>query len=290
MTVEDACPELSILSSLLDGELAREERARVEQHAENCPNCSARIKDLKLLDRAMIKDFAKPAGRVDRTLSASCLTAEVMTSYLHDLLPSEAKAKVESHLDRCDACLTELTALTKSETQLSQSPSQPVPDILRERVEAMWKEGQQGKERVLGAVFRLASEGIEVIRDSLFPQGLVFQEVFAPAGAYRSGAKAALPSGISVKRQMPGLQFSLLVEKEGENRAGLKIKLEDEKASALANRRVLLRREGVLLFSAKTDDEGRLTIPSLDPGLYQLGLMISGKEYYVDIEIEHSPK
>jgi anti-sigma factor RsiW len=229
MTVEDVCPEISILSSLLDGELDGDERARVEQHAQNCPSCAARIKDLELLDRAMIKDFAKPAGRDDQSLSDSCVTAEDMTSYLHDLLPGEERVKVESHLDRCDACLTELNALAKADARLAQSPSQPLPSILRERVEAIWKEGQQAKERVLSAVFRFAGEGIEVIRDSLFPQGLVFQQVFAPAGVYRTGAKAASPSGITVKRQMPGFQFSLLVEREGENRAGVRVKLEDEK-------------------------------------------------------------
>jgi anti-sigma factor RsiW len=290
MTVEDVCPEISILSSLLDGEFAGDERARVEQHAQNCPNCSARIKDLELLDRAMIKDFAKPEGRADRSPSGSCVTAEEMTSYLHDLLSNEERAKVENHLDGCDACLGELTALAKVETQLASSSTRPLPDPLRKRVEALWNEGQKAKERVLSAVFRLAGEGIEIIRDSLFPQGLVFQEVFAPAGAYRSGAKAASPSGITVKRQMPGFQFSLLVEREREDRAGLKVKLEDEKASALADRRVLLRREGVLLFSARTDADGNLMISSLEPGIYQLGMTISEKEYYVDIEIEHSAK
>jgi len=290
MTVDDVCPEISILSSFLDGELAGEERAGVEQHTRNCPDCSARMRNLELLDRTVTKELAKPAASVDRSPSGGCVTAGEMASYLHELLASEEKVKVESHLDRCDACLTELNALAKADARLAQSPSQPLPSILRERVEAMWKEGQQAKERVLSAVFRLAGEGVQVIRESLFPRGVVFQEVFAPTGAYRTGAKPALPSGISLKQQLPGFRISLLVEREGESRAGVTIRLEDEKTTGLAERRILLRREGVLLFSAKTDHDGNLTIPSLDPGTYQLRIMISEKGYDIDIKIEHSPK
>ena len=212
MTEIGVCPEISVLSSFLDGELIEEENARVEFHIQNCAVCAGRSKRLEAGDRLLVRNLGKSMSLSEYSKKKDCLSPDTVASYLHDLLSAEEKTKVEGHLDLCDVCLSEITFLAKAEMKLSQSRVEPLPDFLRERVEALWEKGDRPKERILRVALRLAKEGIEILRDSLFPQTASFQEVFATAGAYRATTKGSLPSGVLVKRTVRSIQLSLLVE------------------------------------------------------------------------------
>jgi len=215
-----------------------------------------------------------------------CISPDLIAAYFHDLLSLEEKKRVEGHFDKCDACLNEFASLVKDEIQLASAHGNPLPNALRERVNALWKKAERGKEPIIRLAVRLAKEGVEILRDSVFPSEVFMQPVFAPAGAYRSAAQSSLPSGVSLKRTLPGSRISILLQQEKEDRAGLQIKLENENSDPLEGQRVLLRRDGVLLYSERTDTNGAVTVMNLEPGVYQIGMVVSEKEFYVDVAIE----
>ena len=161
-----------------------------------------------------------------------------------------------------------------------------MPDALRQRVERLWAKSQKEREQILRLVVRLAKDGMEILRDTLFPTGVAVQELFAPVGAYRTAEKSSMPSGVVLKKTLPGIEFSLMLKWQAENRAGLDIKITDDKLNPLAGQRVSLRRDEALVCSERTGADGNLVISDLEVGTYQLGLRTSDKEFYVDLEID----
>jgi anti-sigma factor RsiW len=287
MTEAHSCPEISKLSSLLDDELDAGEKGPVKLHVTNCSSCADQLRRLGATDRILFSHLVKAMiSSEDR--KRNCLSPEAMTSYLHDLLSTEEKRRAENHLDLCDACLTEFQSLAKAEARLKQSPQEPLPHSLRQKVEGIWAEREGKKETLARVVVRLTKEGIEIVRDALFPPALGLQEVFASAGAYRSGEKSLLPKVVLLKERLADLQLSLMLQWQDENRAGLEVKIEDSKLAPVVGQRVFLRKNENLVFSERTGTDGTLLVPDLEPGTYQLGIRTADKEFYVDLEINNS--
>ncbi len=283
--MKDTCPDISILSSFLDGELTNDEKRSVRVHTENCSVCAARLNRMTAGDKLLLRSLRRSMTSGDQFRARECVSPEAMTSYLHDLLSASEKATVESHLDLCDGCLSELRSLAKSEAQLKQVKAEPLPDSLRKKMQDLWTK-EQTKEPVLHVAVRLCRDGIEILRDTLFPEAISFQEIYAAAGAYRDASpKGSLPSGVLIRRTLPGTQLSLLIQREKEDRASIKIKIEDEKSNPLESQRIRIYRNQVLLQSERTDADGAVVISNLERGAYQLGINILEKEFYVGIEI-----
>lgn len=285
MTAAGHCPDLIVLSSFLDGELAGGENEDVKVHLGNCPACARRLKSLEMAGQSIINHLERATSLSDRSPSAGCPNGEILSSYLHDLLPADEKDATEVHLDHCDACLSDLASMARTDAQLRRAPAEPVPRSLREKVEAFWSKTEKATEPILKVVCRLAQDGIEFLRDSLLPQGVTYQLGYAASGAYRGVAEASLPSSILFKGNVAGIQLGLSVEWEGADRAGLKVKIEDEEFHPLSAQRIHLRREQILVYSERTDANGNVTIPNLEPGSYEVGISALGKECTIDFEL-----
>lgn len=173
------CPEISVLSSLLDGELAGGEGARVRSHLESCPACAGRVRYMEAGDNLLFRHLGNSKVSSEYSRNRGCVSPETMTSYLHDLLSVEEKTRVERHLDICDACLRELTSLAKMEVQLRQSSAEPLPNPLRKKVEGLWKEEESKKERISHVIGLLVTDSIEFVRALLSRPSLSFGGVLA---------------------------------------------------------------------------------------------------------------
>src|SRR5258706_4311532 len=99
--------------------------------------CSAHIERLQATETLLIKHMGEPLNRTSATMKDNCLTPDVLSAYLHDLLMLEEKNSAEAHLDGCNACVAELSALTKSEMELERRANDPRPADLRHRIEAL---------------------------------------------------------------------------------------------------------------------------------------------------------
>ena len=288
MTEAAHCPDLVVLSSFIDGELPGDEREGIKLHVESCPACAKRLKDFEMASQSMINHLERATNLSDLSGSVDCPSGETLSAYLHDLLSNEEKRAAEVHLDRCDACLSDLASMARTDAQLRRTPAEPVPRYLRERVETVWNKSGQATDQILKVVCRLAQEGIEFLRDSLIPQGVTYQLGYAASGAYRGVAESSLPSSILFKGNVAGIQLGLSVEWEGADRAGLKVKIEDEDFHPLSAQRIHLRREQILVYSERTDANGNVTIPNLEPGTYEIGISASGKECTIDFELRNN--
>ena len=99
MTEAGHCPDLVVLSSFLDGDLAGGENEDVKVHLGSCPACAGRLKSLEMAGQSMMNHLERATGLGDRSPSADCPSGEVLSSYLHDLLPADEKRAAEFHLD-----------------------------------------------------------------------------------------------------------------------------------------------------------------------------------------------
>lgn len=283
-----SCPELLALSAFFDEELHERKDEEIKLHIQNCPDCKKQIKRLDVADGLIRRLLAEPMTLSGHLRKSDCITPEVMTAYLHDLLPVDEKRRVDGHIDGCDACLSELDSLTKSSIWLEQSKAEPLPDVLRKRVEGFWAEGQKDREPIFRLVLRLAKDGLEVLRDTLVPETVVVQEVFAPAGAYRSGERSSLPSGVLLKKSLPGIEVTVILEWRSNSQAQLRTKIEDDQHQAVADKRVFVRRNETLIFSDKTSADGVVVVPDLEIGSYELGIVNAEKDFHLAIEITNT--
>lgn len=283
-----SCPEISALSSLVDSEFEEDKNEAVKLHVQHCPTCAEQIRRLQAADRLIRRYLAEPMVLSDSSNRRDCITPEAMTAYLHNLLPVNEKKRVEEHLDGCDGCLSEFSSLARAANQLERSKTEPLPDALRQRVEGLWAKSEDRKEELVRLVVRLAKNGLEIVRDALFPPTLVLQEIFAPAGSYRSAEKSSLPHSIFLKKTLAGIQLFVTVHWEAENRAGLLIKIEDEELVPVSGQRVSIRRDDTLVCSERTGADGTVIISDLEAGAYRLGTLISNKEFSIDVEIKNS--
>ena len=288
MNEVSSCPGFLKLSSFLDDELDEIDKTTAKLHFQSCPSCAGQLKQLEAAETLLIRRLVDAMVFNERAHQENCLTPEVMMSYFHDVLSVEEKQQAESHLDTCDRCLRELQSLAKAETQLRDSRQETLPESLRRRVEGLWAKSEIGKEPLGRLVVRLAKEGIEIVRDAVFPPEMALQEVFASAGAYRTAEKSLLPQRVLLKKDLPGIRLSLMLRWEAENRGGLEIKIEDEKLNPVVAQRVSFRRDDVLVCSERTNTDGNIIIPDLEPGIYQLGTRTLDKEFYFDLEINKS--
>ena len=288
MTDASTCPETLVLSSYLDGELDQEQNSGVKLHLQNCSLCSAHIERLQETDTLLINHMGEALKPISATMKDDCLSPEVLTAYLHDLLRLEEKQSVEAHLDGCNACVAELSALTKSEMELEWRANDPVPAALRSRVEALWAKDQTKEEPIFRLAVRLLKDGLEVLRDSLVPSPVAIQELFSPVGAYRSGEKSSLPSGVLLKKSLPGIELTVILEWRSNTQAQLRTKVEDDRHQAVAGKRVFLRRNETLVFSDKTNADGVVVVSDLEIGSYELGIVSTEKDFHVAIDITNS--
>jgi HEAT repeat protein len=74
-----SCPDLDLLSPLLDGELPPDEAKAAREHLDRCPECAARFEELAGLDRLLVDSLAPRAttgrGRVLPLALAGALAA-----------------------------------------------------------------------------------------------------------------------------------------------------------------------------------------------------------------------
>ena len=129
------CPDLLVLSQLVDGELTASTPIRV--HVEACPACTgrlARVRDTETTARAAARREAAP----DAALSPGCLTPAALVAWLDPTASERERRPMSAHIDGCDRCLGEALEAARVMARLDCGPSRPVSDVLRARVASRW--------------------------------------------------------------------------------------------------------------------------------------------------------
>jgi hypothetical protein len=115
-------------------------------------------------------------------------------------------------------------------------------------------------------VIQIARKGIELVEHHLVEPLFDIQQTLVPLPAYRT--EEAL-SALDLKIQAGQAEIRATTFPEGDG-VSLELTLLGNTQEALIGQRVFLRQGGRSIFSARTDNEGSLRTPHLQPGTYEV--------------------
>jgi hypothetical protein len=273
------CPDLLLLSQLLDAELSpTTDAAAVRQHVETCAACRDQ---LARLDRATAAARAALAASEPLAPLAApapdCLTPDHIAAWAGRALAGDELRATDTHLERCDACLEEALAAVRTMATLDAHSAAAVPDTLRARVSSGW--GDVPARSLTELVIRVARAGATLVERCVVAPILDVEELIRPAPAVRAGEQTG---ALSFRIRAPDAQICATIVPEGEA-VGLRLSLLGAGDLALAGQRVFLRRHGRSLYSARTDAAGALSLPRIEPGVYEVSCPGIGTSFRLDL-------
>jgi len=264
-----ACPDFSLLSQFLDHELEEEEDKKIRQHVEACPECRAQVGGIERAEGTVRAELAKSPARLSlRKSSQECLSLEIVSAYVQRVLSAEEGVRVERHLQACNACLSEVMEAVRISSSLASAKREPVPTTLKARVASLW-ESPPVKEKAVSLsrlVIQISKKGLRLLEQHLALPLLDVQEILVPMPAYRSEEG---PSALNLRINTGQTAIGVTAVQEGEE-VVIKMTFLGAEQEGLAGQRVFLRQHGRSIFSARTDGEGVLQVPRLEPGIYEV--------------------
>jgi len=271
MAMLTGCPDPMLLSQLLDCELGQEEEIALRQYVEICAVCSARLNQLgKVKDTVQAElrhELPQPSSL---TPLSTCLSPEWIAEYVHRLLPTDEYDAAERHLRICTACLGEVMEALRMNKTLRRTRQMPVPPALTAQVASQWEQRPTTvvKEEALLSrfVLQIAQKGLQLVDQYLVAPLLDVQTLLAPLPAYRVGEVVA-PLQLTLHADQATITMTAIPEGEG---LSLRITIVGPGEAVLTGQRVFLRQKGRSIFSARTDREGTIQIPHIEPGVYEL--------------------
>jgi anti-sigma factor RsiW len=260
------CPELVLLSQLLDGEAVPADVAPVRAHVATCAACRNR---LERLDRATRRAHLALAANEPQGLPAAprpeCLAPVQVAGWAARALPAGDLRAVESHLERCDACLDDALAAIRLMATLEAGPMAAVPAALRARVASRWT-AVPAADSLTAVVIQVARAGVRLLERHVVAPILAVEDLLVPAPAFRAGEGT---DTVSFRIRAPEAQICATIVPEGAA-VGLDLTLLGAADAPLGGQRVFLRRHGRSIYSARTDGAGTLRMPRIEPGVYEV--------------------
>jgi anti-sigma factor RsiW len=259
------CPDPAVLSQLVDGELPAADAADARAHVADCIACR---------DRLVRLDAAAVAGRVlagaaSRTPAGAsgdrCLGPEDLAAWAERTLSDVAFAAVETHLRACDACLAGALDAAQMTTRLDAMPALAVPEALKARVASRWSTAEADVVPG-GVVLRIARAGLALVERHVVAPLLDVDAWAVPAPAVRAEPDVA---ALGFRIRAPRAEIRATVMPEGGG-VSVRLTLLGDAEQALGGQRVSLRRHGRAIYSARTDADGVVELPRLDPGVYEV--------------------
>jgi hypothetical protein len=264
-----ACPDLSYLSQFIDQELEGEEADNVLRHVTGCTLCTERIRHINETEQSIKTELRKSRlPKVGETATADCLSPEQMSAFLQRILPTAMEDTVELHLQHCDLCLDEVRHTAQIMATLASPDKEPVPTTLRTQVTALWDNAvKKGNVVSLSrVVLQIGKKGLKLVERYLTPPLLDIQEVFVSLPAYRADE---MPQRLDLRIQTGELEIYTSTFAEGPG-VSLKMLMRRTTQEVFSGQRIFLRQDGRSIFSAKTDNQGILQTPHLEPGTYEV--------------------
>jgi Putative zinc-finger len=260
-----SCPDLLALSQLLDGELPAAEAATLRQHTGGCAACRDRLVRLERTGALAQRLLVAPPAAPVRPAAGDCLAPEDVAAWAERVLPAAAFRAAEAHLGTCDACLADALGVVRTMAGLDAGPGLPVPESLRARVASRWGIAEEVAS-LGGIVVRVARAGVELLERHVIAPLLDIEAGLVPAPALRADDEG---EALGFRIRAPRAEIRATMVPEGDA-VGLTLTLVGEDEQGLAGQRVLLRRHGRSIYAARTDAAGALSLPRLDPGVYEV--------------------
>jgi predicted anti-sigma-YlaC factor YlaD len=276
------CPDQSLLSQFLDGEVNSEEKAALNRHLEGCVDCRTQVDQLQrsrfVLQTALVQ---APSSFIPRTLTQDCLSPEQVSAYIHRALSLETHKNAEAHLQTCNACLSEVMEAFRTLQTLTEPKRVPVPVELRARVASRWGNPSAAAQpaKFSRLVIRLAQKGLELVEQHLVSPLLDIQTTLSPLPAYRAGEEQTALN-LKLHAEQSTIAILAVPQRDGLSLRMTLLGLAEEK---LVGQRIFLRQSGKSIFSARTDTNGEIHIPHVESGLYEI--LCSGIQTTFQLEL-----
>lgn len=260
-----SCPDLMLLSQLLDGELAADDAAPIREHVDACAACHARLDRLERAVATWRTAIAASAPPPARLPGVDCLAPDRLAGWTARALPADDLPAIEAHLQGCDICLDDALGALRLMARLDAGPDLAVPEPLRGRVASRWG-APPSDESLAAVVIRIARAGVTLLDRRVLTPVMEIEELAAALPAVRT---AEGKDTVSFRIRAPEGQICATVVSEGAA-VGVTLMLLGKTEDALGGQRVFLRRHGRSIYSARTDEGGALTMPRIEPGVYEI--------------------
>jgi len=271
------CPDLIVLSQLVDGELAASDAAAIGAHVDGCDACRASLHRLERATdaaRTLLSDEPRAGGAV----GADCVAPERLAGWTSRALATDEMRAVEGHLAQCDGCLADALAMARATARLDAGPTLAVPATLRERVASRWAPAPV-EESLTSLVVRIARAGVALVERHVVAPILDVEALPLAGATVRAGEG---PDGIAFRIRAPEAEVrGTIVTTDGT--VGLTLTLLGTADDALGGQRVFLRRHGRTIYSARTDAAGALEMPRVEPGVYEVSCPGIGTSFRLDL-------
>jgi anti-sigma factor RsiW len=265
-----SCPDLMLLSQLLDGEL---DAAAVRQHVETCAACRKRLERLaRATDAGRALMTTDPAS--GGAPGADCLSPDHLAGWAAQASSPNDLRAAEDHLERCDACLAEALGMVRLMARLDAGPTLPVPTALRARLAPAAAE-----ESLTALVIRVARAGVALLERHVVAPVLDVEELPLAVAAVRAPEAA---EGIGFRIRAPEAEIRGTIVGDG-GTIGLTLTLLGKAEEVLGGQRVFFRRKGRTIYSARTDAAGSLEMPRVESGVYEVSCPGIGTSFRLDL-------
>lgn len=271
MTTLAGCPDPILLSQLLDHELGAEEERTIRRHTESCSACQKYTAKLIRGKEMVHKAFPRiPQLLVLDAFPQGCVLPEHIAAYVQRVLPTTEQETVERHLQVCNRCLGEVIEAFRVASLVKTLKSVPVPEVVQVQVASQWERAATLKAKQTVSLSRLvvqiAQKGVRMLEQHLIEPLLEVQATLMPAPVSRAG-EASEPLDLHIKTDQAEIHTLIIQEGTG---VTLNLTFCDSSQEMLTGQRVFLRQHGRSIFSARTDKNGVLRTPHLEPGVYEV--------------------
>ena len=263
------CPDIILLSRVLDHEASPPEEHATAQHLATCVKCSTLMARLqRATERGLTALAQSPSPSSIAVRTSSCLSPETIVAYVEHVLPAGDKDIAERHLQTCNACFNEVQTALRATSFLAAPGKTTVPTTLKAQAATLWQQAKVGEQRpsLSRVVIQFAEKSLRLLEQNLVAPFFDIQEMLVPASAYRS---EEVSTRLDLKLAAGQHTITLTVVPDGKGIA-LTLTLLGPQQESLAGQRMFLNQQGKSILSKKTDRQGVLRVPHLDPGIYEI--------------------
>jgi hypothetical protein len=113
----ERCPDKGTLAKFVEHELSEEVNTKILSHMKICESCREEIASLLSEDQSLLRSLlSEPLGlkKSKTKATATCLSKAAILAYVAKCLSEDQLKLVESHLQKCDNCMSDLLRLQAS--------------------------------------------------------------------------------------------------------------------------------------------------------------------------------
>ncbi len=119
------------LSRLLDGEVAPEERQRIEEELTANPVVQAMLERLRDLSRTVAGDILRQPSPPAEATGPQCLGDEALLKLADNLLPPGELRVIEAHINECPRCLARVVESLRAAASMAGGHWPELPDSVK---------------------------------------------------------------------------------------------------------------------------------------------------------------